>query len=277
MIFSLNVGTLLCFVLGTFLSYYVVQAILLFIPILFLFCFIFLPETPAYLMKQNKPKEAEKSLKYLRGLSNVSNEVSDGFKIELDRLNRNQEQSSNDTKITLKDFKTTAVQKGIVIGIALVAMNQFSGCFALINYTAQIFEEAKTGLDPNISAIVVGVIQIFGSYGSSFFVDRAGRRILYMTSAIGSAIGLGVMGTFSYLKLKGVDVSNYGFVPVASLSFVIFIASCGILPLAFIIVSEILPQKLRSSITALCMSFLWIFAFIVIKVCYKLYFKLFYF
>lgn len=271
MIFSLNTGTLVCFIMGTYLEYKIVQGILIFLPIIFFISFLFLPETPAYLMKRNMPREAEESLRYLRGYHGVSNVMSDNFKLELDKLTQLtlQDESkplNEDNKITLADFKCRSVQKGILIGIVLVAMNQFSGCFALINFTAQIFEEAKTGLDPYLSAIVVGVIQIAGSYGSLYFVDRAGRRKLYLVSAMGTALGLIVMGGYAFLKHKQFDVSAFGIVPVISLSFVIFIASCGILPLAFIIISEIMPQKLRSFATSLCMVILWVFAFIVIQV-----------
>jgi hypothetical protein len=51
------------------------------------------------------------------------------------------------------------------------------------------------------------------------------------------------MGTHGYLKSIEYDLSAYNWVPVASLSFVIFIASVGLLPLTFVILSEILPQK----------------------------------
>lgn len=88
---------------------------------------------------------------------------------------------------------------------------------------------------------------------------------LYIGTAFGSAIGLAAMGVHGYLKLSGYDVSAINWIPVASLSFVIFIASCGILPLTFVILSEILPQKLRSFGGSLCTTFLWVVSFIVIK------------
>jgi hypothetical protein len=56
-------------------------------------------------------------------------------------------------------------------------LNQFSGCFALINYTASIFQEAGSSLSPNMSAIVIGVIQLAGSYGSTVLVDRIARKV----------------------------------------------------------------------------------------------------
>lgn len=120
-----------------------------------------------------------------------------------------------------------------------------SGCFALISYTAQIFKAAGADLDPNISAIIVGVIQIAGSYASTYFIDKTNRKVLYILSAVGTGIGLATMGTFSYLQLIEFDVSSFGWIPLVSLSLVIFMASVGILPLTFVVISEILPQQVN--------------------------------
>ena len=65
-------------------------------------------------------------------------------------------------------------------------------------------------------------------------------------SSFFAAIGLFAMGTHGYLKSQHVDVSAINWIPVASLSFVIFIASVGLLPLTFVILSEILPPKVFS-------------------------------
>lgn len=253
--------------MGTYLQYKLVQGIFIIVPIIFFILFLSPPETPVYLMKNGKPKEAEESLKYLRGIdSNETEQLPENFKLELEKLSEVKITEDDNNAIKFSDFKSRATIKGIVIGIGLVAINQFSGSFALINFTSQIFEEARTGLDSNLSAIVVGIMQIAGSYGSYYFVDRSGRKKLYLISAMGTGLGLTVMGTFSFLKSINIDVSTFRFVPVISLSFVIFIASCGILPLTYIIISEINTQKLRSFATSLCMTLNWSFAFFIIMV-----------
>lgn len=50
------------------------------------------------------------------------------------------------------------------------------------SYTANIFAEAGSTMSPNMSAIVVGVIQLFGSYAATNLVDRAGRKVRYLIS-----------------------------------------------------------------------------------------------
>lgn len=71
-IFSINTGTLLMFVAGTYLSYSLVPKVMIALPIIFALTFAFLPETPQHLLKNGKAKQAEKSLKFLRGCKSLT-------------------------------------------------------------------------------------------------------------------------------------------------------------------------------------------------------------
>lgn len=75
------------------------------------------------------------------------------------------------------DLATNPGKKAMTIGIILATLNQFCGCFAMLNYTATIFEEAGSTMSPNMSAIVVGVIQLIGSYVATNLVEKAGRKV----------------------------------------------------------------------------------------------------
>lgn len=172
-----------------------------------------------------------------------------------------------------------------------MALNQFCGCFAMLTSTATIFSESGSTLSPNISSIIVGGIQIIGSMFPTLLVDRLGRKMMMGLSAYGTCIGLSVLGVYTLMKSDGVDLKSYSWIPLVAFSFVIFIANWGLLTLPFMIVSEISHPKviqplmiydrktlmthkslcfanlqIRGFVTILCMSFLWIFAFIAIKV-----------
>jgi MFS family permease len=135
--------------------------------------------------------------------------------------------------------------KGLSIGLFLMALNQFSGCFALITYTATIFEESGSSMNANMASIIVAVFQILGTYFSTIFVDRAGRKILLLVSAIGTSIGLSSMGCFSYMSNQGHNVSSLNWMPIFNLSFVIFFGSIAILILPFLVLAEMIPNKVK--------------------------------
>lgn len=136
--------------------------------------------------------------------------------------------------------------KAILIGVSLTAINLFSGTFAMLNYTASIFQVSGSDLDPHISAIVIAVIQIFGVYGSTSLVDRVGRKKLLTFSTCGAFLGLASLGIYSFLTNRlGLELREFNWVPLVSFSTFIFISCFGIVPLPFIVLTEILPAKVN--------------------------------
>ncbi|XP_037811226.1 facilitated trehalose transporter Tret1-like [Lucilia sericata] len=268
LVLSCNIGILFAFILGNYFSYDIAAWILSALPLTFLITFIFLPESPQYFINKNNIKEAEKSLCYFRNCKFSGKEIPQTVKIDLEKLmesNTLTNPNSKDISISLKDFVEPKARKAFIIGIALMAINQFCGCFAMLNYTATIFKESGSNLTPNMSAIIVGVIQLLGSYMSTILVERAGRKVLLTISSIGTGIGLLCLGTFMYLTKLGFDIKSFSWIPVASFSFTIFIACWGVLTLPFVVVSEIMPPKIRNAGSMICMLTLWLFSFFLLK------------
>jgi len=79
----------------------------------------------------------------------------------------------------------------------------------MLNYTAVIFEQSGSSMPPTMAAIVVGSIQLVGTYTSTVLVDRLGRKILLLVSAVGIGFGQIAMGTYSYLQVSGYEVSAF--------------------------------------------------------------------
>lgn len=124
-------------------------------------------------------------------------------------------------------------------------LSQFSGCSVLMTYTTTIFQYTRSTLDPYMSSVVLAFTQLIGIFLSMVLVDRAGRKILILISSIGVGIGFAISGTYTYLNKTGVDVSSFNWVPLVSLCGVILLGGIGILPLCFIILTEVLPNKVR--------------------------------
>lgn len=93
-IFSINFGTLLMFVAGNYLSYEVVPRVMISFPIAFALTFAFLVETPQHLLKNGKGKQAENSLKFLRGCRD-DKEVPEKVKSELMEMSKKIDEDSN--------------------------------------------------------------------------------------------------------------------------------------------------------------------------------------
>lgn len=154
--------------------------------------------------------------------------------------------------------------KALGIAFFLMCLNQFCGVFAIINYSSMIFEKTGSNIDPNVNSIILGVVQIIGTYASTIFVDISGRKILLIISSFGMGLGLAVEAVYEYYSTQ-FDLEAYNFIPIVSLCFVIFIGSVGVISIAFVVIVEVLPSKIRSMGSILTMNISCILAFTVLK------------
>lgn len=181
-------------------------------------------------------------------------------------LAKDQIESQNRTSIALSDFMKKPAPKALMLGVVLIVLNTYNGNITLSNYTKHIFDETGSNLSTDLSAIVVAIIQIVGVFAATQLVDRLGRRLLILTSVIGASFGLGILGIYMMLKsIWSINVSVVNWVPLLSFSWVLFITSVGIQALAFTVVTEIMPEKIKDAGVTVCNMLMWIFAFINIK------------
>lgn len=73
------------------------------------------------------------------------------------------------------------------------------------------------------------------------------------------------MGIYSMLKLRGFNVEPFNWIPIVSFSWVIFIASWAILTLTFLVISEIMPEKIKEFGLSFCVALIWSLAFLMVK------------
>lgn len=231
-------------------------------------------------------QEAEKSLRFYRNLSKeTSREETSLLQAEMKTLRTAQhsvEHTKPDTTdpgissaaennpvidpITFRDFCTPHARKALIIGVFLLWVKTFTGLYVMVTYAGQIFAKSGSSISPNASAIVIGFIQLAGTYVATLLVDRLGRRILLALSTIGTGVSLAGLAVHQHLLLADVaGIENFGWVPVLCISAVLFLGSCGLLPLPFVVMAEVMPAKIRSYGYSLGMLALWVFAFALMK------------
>lgn len=89
------------------------------------------------------------------------------------------DQNANNIRTSLKwtDFTTTIARKSLFIGIVLVGVYLWNGSYALSAYITNIFELTGSTLPPNMSTIVIGIVQVVGTCIAAGTVDRFGRKV----------------------------------------------------------------------------------------------------
>lgn len=135
---------------------------------------------------------------------------------------------------------------GILNGSVLAAVACMTGFLVFATYAVAIFKEAgATYIDPYNSAVLMAMLQLIGNFCTASLSDSIGRKALMVFSLLGSACGMFIFSFHCYLRWIGFDMSEFEFVPVASLFFTVFISSAGVVPLMFVGMVEYMPFQVR--------------------------------
>ncbi|KAJ8961415.1 hypothetical protein NQ318_014661, partial [Aromia moschata] len=208
--------------------------------IITIFCFLVIPETPVYLAATGKRKEATKALMKLRG---ITKEAAEKDMIHI---------------LHLIDESSKSSRGGLCI------LQQIAGINAIMAFIEPIFNLTGSEIPPNISSILVAVVQILGIAVASVIVEKLGRKFLLLFSTISCTLSLGTLGLYFYLKQAEASyVKNIFWLPIASLIIFMLVFNIGLGPVPWALVSEMFPSNVKASAASLATSFCGLSAFVV--------------
>ncbi|SCU92285.1 LADA_0F15610g1_1 [Lachancea dasiensis] len=218
---------------------------------------VILPESPRFYVMKGKVSEASKSLSKLRGLP----EHHECIEAELEEIiaNYNFERSIGSTSI-LDCFKPANHQlKRIITGVAIQALQQLTGINFIFYYGTQFFQNSGIK-NPFIIQLIMNIVNVVMTVPGIALVEIAGRRNLLLWGAVGmcvselivAAVGTALPDSFSANK----TLIAFSCTFIAS-----FAATWG--PLAWVVVGEIFPLRVRAKSVAVCAASNWLFNFAI--------------
>lgn len=215
-----------------------------FIFILLLFT---VPESPRWLAKQARKKEALDILTKINGENKAQQELA-----EINAA------LGEETALPLSEMFRPGLRSAMIIGIVLAIFSQVTGINAIMYYAPEIFKSTGDGSDSALmQTVLVGVINVLFTLVAIRYVDRLGRKKLLLIGITGMIICLLVIGTAFYLNMQ----QGY-LVLVAILAYIsCFAISLG--PLTFVVIAEIFPTRARGTAMSVATFILWISVFIV--------------
>ncbi|MEQ2251148.1 hypothetical protein ILYODFUR_007965, partial [Ilyodon furcidens] len=235
-------------------------------PSLMMVAMCFMPETPRFLLSKGKRREAEEALRFLRGPDAP-------IEWECARI----EDACNEQGSTfhLSDLKDPGIFKPLLISILLMVFQQMTGINAIMFYAENIFEQAHFK-DSDLASVIVALIQVIFTGIAALIMDRAGRKALLIISGFFMMISTTAFGVYFYLVSKTpstASMSSAAAEPHSDLtwlalaSMAIFIAgfAIGWGPIPWLIMSEVIPIRVRGFAGAAVVLSNWGMAFVVTK------------
>jgi len=216
--------------------------------VLFFVGLFFIPESPRWLYKAGREADSLKVLTRISGEALAKTEIQEIAK----SLNGDM------TSVSINELFKPSARKVVLIGFILAVFVQISGINTVIDYAPKILLAA--GVEINnalLQTSLVGLINFIFTFVAILFIDKLGRRSLYLIGSMGMVITLVFLAISFYFKMEGI------FTLICILSFIAFFAAC-IGPVFWTLLSEIFPNKIRGKAIAFASFTQWIFNFLVV-------------
>ncbi len=216
--------------------------------LLFFVLLFFVPESPRWLVKEGKHKEAGSILKKIGGGQYAKDRIVDikeSFGAALE-------------KIPYKILLSKAIFPIVFLGVFLAFFQQWCGINVVFNYADEIFSAAGFGVSDTLFNIVItGIVNLVFTFVAIRTVDNWGRRALMIFGSLGLSIVYLFVGASYYFKLDGLIVLIFILSGIS-------VYAMTLAPVTWVVLAEIFPNKVRGTAMAIATSALWIGSFLLV-------------
>lgn len=257
-----NFGVLFVYTFGPYVSYLTLALSCCGLTTLYILLFVFVPETPYFLVMANQKKDALNSLNWLRGDRNMT-------QIE-EELNKITYAVKVQTQIK-GSFKDIWLKKGnrkaLIISEVYSVSKRLSGSGVLQAYISLTLPPLTFGIfTPNDCVIILGIVSLLSSGASVILSIYFKRRTLISFSSAGCAITMALVGIWFYLNSS----TNLNITPFSDWLFVCFVVynatfSVGLGPIGASVKGELFPANLKAICSSLTTVFVAVTSFILNK------------
>lgn len=228
---------------------------------LFFFLLLFIPESPRYLVAAHK---SEKAVSVLASLTTIELAKQQVREIESTVIGERKPRLSD-----IINRKTGKLHPIVWIGMALAALQQFTGINVVFYYGSVLWQAAGfTEADALLQNVISGTVNIVFTIVAIMLVERVGRKPLLMIGGLGQAVmlaALGILFSTGTLDADGrlVLPGNNGMLAlIAANGYVAFFAfTWG--PIMWVMLGEMFSNKFRGAALAVAGLVQWVSNFLI--------------
>lgn len=207
----------------------------------------FIPESPRYLAKSGRWKDALSILEKIGGIGYAlkeQNEIAGTLK-------------DSGSTIDWKALRSKKVRPILVLGIILAIFQQWCGINVIFNYAEEIFRAAGYSVsDMLFNIVITGAVNLIFCLLAMRMVDSWGRRNLMLFGSLGLALIYVTLGASYYFELKGMAILGLVLLAIATYSMTLA-------PITWVVLSEIFPNSIRGAAMAIATTSLWMACFVL--------------
>ncbi len=254
--FALTIGIALADLVGYWLAnqeaWRLMFAIAAVPTLFFLGVILMVPESPRWLYAHGREKDAEKvllSYTDAAGAQQFLSDIREGLKTAVEQ--------------SWAALLTPAVRGSLLIAVGMTVLQQVTGINTIIYYGPHIFEAAGIATHSNsiLATLLVAVVNVIFTVVGILLVDRVGRKPLLYVGVGGMTVALFALAmAFNFQAKLG---QSLGMIAVVCLVLYIACFAFSLGAIAWILVSEVFPLRVRGRGVAVATLFSGISNFVV--------------
>jgi len=219
--------------------------------LLLLLGLVFVPESPRWLVQKGQVEKARSILAQINGSQSAAEEVQE--------ISRSISFEKEEPRFV--ELFRPGTRVPLMIAVVLGVLQQWTGAGTLFLYAPIIFQMAgfEHAQGALMQTIILNLWNLACTFIAFWLVDRAGRRPLLLGGTAGMTCGFVLLGTVFYFGMTGWYVLLVMLICVGS-----YAVSLG--PLAWLIMSEIFPTRLRGRAVAVGSVCVWLSLFVANQV-----------
>uniref|UniRef100_A0A1B6MDF6 Major facilitator superfamily (MFS) profile domain-containing protein n=1 Tax=Graphocephala atropunctata TaxID=36148 RepID=A0A1B6MDF6_9HEMI len=263
-----SLGLVMVYTMGAFLHWRMTSWISIACCILpLLLMYLLSPESPVWLVSRGKTEEALKSLTYFHRRdkkAGLAEQKLEELKKEHNRKQSQGNQKGSSFRRNLRAFLRPTGYKPILLLTTIFIFQQFSGIYITIFYAVTLLKSVGTSMDPNLSAIVFGIVRLITGLLTLILLNKFGRRPLFIVSSTGMAIFIFISGYYTKEITEGHMEKNI--IPELCVLLYVSVASFGFMSIPWTMTAELFPIEIRGMAQSLMMAVANLIMFSILKV-----------